>query len=78
MQAQEFYTDVIAREEQIKEMKDELSAAIDSFARCNDLTTKGINKAIKDYKLFVKNEAEFRVINDDADRMSEAMAKVAE
>ena len=73
MQAREFFTDVIAREEQIKEAKEELKAAKDSFAQCNNITTKGLEKAIKEYKQYLKDEAEFRVVSEDADRVFEAM-----
>ena len=34
---------------------------------------KAIKKAIKEYKQYLKDEAEFRVVSEDADRVFEAM-----
>lgn len=59
MQAREFFTDVIAREEQIKEAKEELKAAKDSFAQCNNITTKGLEKAIKGVQAVPKGRLNF-------------------
>lgn len=73
MQAQEFYTDYIAREEEIKAAKEELKAALDCFATSNNMTTKGVIKGIKEYKAYLKDAAEYRVTEEDASRLFEAM-----
>lgn len=73
MQAQEFYTEFINREERMKELKDEITAMLDAFASNNNLSKKGIKKGIKEYKEFLKDQAEFTVVDGDADKVFEAL-----
>lgn len=71
--AKEFFAEVVRREDEIKALKDELKDAMDAFATCNNLTTKGIKRGIKDYKLHLKNEAIARVEFADADTLFESL-----
>ncbi len=73
MHAHEFYTEFISREEQVQELKDEMTAMLDSFASSNNLSKKGIKKGIKEYKEFLKDQAEFSVVDGDADKVFEAL-----
>lgn len=75
MQSAEFFAEYCNREEQIKELKDELKLALDSFAASNNLTTKGILKGIKEYKEWLKDKAAFTVTDHDADTIFEPLIK---
>jgi hypothetical protein len=72
--AKAFFAEVADRETQISELKAELKEAIDSYATCNNMTSKGIKKGLKEYKDFLKSEAEFRVTDSDADNLFEQLA----
>lgn len=74
MDAKTFYAEVVNREEQIAELKTELKAMFDAFASSTNLTTKGIQKGLKEFKSFQKNEAEYRVTDADADLIFENLA----
>ena len=77
MQAQEFYTEFISREDQMKALKDEMTAMLESFASSNNLSKKGIKKGIKEYKEYLKDQAEFTVVDHDADKVFEALSSGA-
>ena len=68
-----FFAEIVRREEEIKALKDELKAALDAFATCNNMTTKGIKRGLKDYKLHLKSEAQFQVESHDADVLFEKL-----
>lgn len=74
MEAKSFYAEFVEREEAVKDLKEEMKAMLDSFASSNNLTTKGIVKGIKEYKAFLKDQAEFRVTDADADTVFEQLA----
>lgn len=73
MQAQEFVSEIIRREEEIKNLRIEMKAAIDAFSHNNQLAPKGVKKAIADYKKYLKDRAEFTVVEHDSDKVFEAM-----
>jgi hypothetical protein len=75
MEAQAFFSEFVAREEQVAELKAEMKDMLDAFAASNNLTSKGIAKGVKEYKEFLKDKALFTVTDNDADRIFEALAK---
>lgn len=73
MEAQAFYTEVIDREEAIAELKAELKEAMDAFCSSNNVTAKGLKKAIREYKEYQKDAAEYQITDADADKIFEAL-----
>lgn len=68
-----FYEEIINREDSIKEIKDEIAEAINSFASSNNLSVDGVKKAIKEHKDYKKDPAKFLVVDADADKVFDAM-----
>ena len=73
MEAQAFYTEVIDREEAIAELKAELKEAMDAFCSSNNVTAKGLKKAIREYKEYQKDAAEYQITDADADKIFESL-----
>lgn len=73
--AKEFYDEIIKREEDIKEIKDEIKEGIAAFATSNNISIDGVEKGIKEHKQYLKDKAKFLVTDADADKVFEAMAK---
>lgn len=67
-EAAEFYDNIIQLEKDAKEIKDEAMKAIESFAACNSLTPKGVLRAIRDRKEFLKDKAGFLLVAGDSDK----------
>jgi len=72
--AKEFYAEIVRREEEIADLKAELSEALESFAASNNICIDGVKKAIKEFKAFKKDQAQFLVVDADADKVFESMA----
>ena len=68
-EAAEFYDSMIEYEDTIKAVKDEVKASIEAFASSNGVTVKGVIRAIKDRKEFLKDKAEFLLISSDSDKV---------
>lgn len=68
-EAAEFYDSMIDYETTVAAIKLEVKDAIAAFASSNGVTTKGVVRAIKDRKEFLKDKAEFLVISADSDKV---------
>lgn len=73
--AKGFYNEIISREEEIAGIKEEIKLAIESFASSNNLNVDGVKKGIKEHKEYLKDSAKFLIVDADADKVFEAMAK---
>lgn len=67
-EAAEFYDRIIQLEKDAKEIKDEATESIEAFAASNGLTPKGVMRAIKDRKEFLKDKAGFLLVSGDSDK----------
>lgn len=72
--AKEFYDEIVRREEEIADLKEELTEALESFASSNNICVDGVKKAIKEFKAFKKDQAKYLLIDSDADKVFESMA----
>lgn len=72
-EAAEFYDSIIAREDDITEIKDEIKAAVEAFASSNGVTPEGVARAIKDRKAFLKDKAKFLITDRDAEKIFDLM-----
>jgi len=69
VEAATFYDEMIAYEDTIKAIKEEVKDAIAAFASSNGVTVKGVVRAIKDRKEFLKDKAEFLLTSSDSDKV---------
>lgn len=75
MNAKQFYSEIISREETMKEIKDEIQDAIECFASSHNLTVDGVKKAIKEYKTYLKDQAKYLMTDRDAETVFNSMAE---
>lgn len=68
-EAAEFYDSMIAYENTVKAIKEEVKDSIAAFSSSNGVTVKGTIRAIKDRKEFLKDKAEFLLVSSDSDKV---------
>lgn len=74
MDAHSLFEAIIRNENDIKGLREENKAMVDSFASSNNMTSKGILKGLKEYRAWKKDQAQFRVEEADACKLFESLA----
>lgn len=62
-------------EEEITEIKGNITEAIEKYAAAKGVTVEGVKKGIKEYRAYVKDQGKYTITDLEAAKLLEALTK---